>query len=47
MANAFVVIFLLIVFILAISRLDELTRYLTSTYKTTDESWAIIDLKRY
>lgn len=47
MANAFIVLFLLIVFILAVSRLDEMTRYLTSTYKTTDETWAIIDLKRY
>lgn len=49
MTNPFVILFLIFLFILAISRFDEIVGFLTSSYtpKTTDETWTVIDMKRY
>ena len=47
MAKAVVILFLVILFILLISRLDETMKYLTSPYKTIDQSWMIVEPTRY
>ncbi len=47
MAKAIVILFLVILFVLLISRLDEMMAYVTSPYKTTDETWMIVKPSRY
>lgn len=47
MAKAVVILFLVVLFILLISRLDEMMTYVTSPYKTTDQTWMLVQPSRY
>ena len=50
MANPFVILFIIALFVIGISRFDEFVKFLqknTEAYKTTDETWSVIEYKRY